>query len=319
MSDKTNKITCIGSGTIGSGWATGFLMKNCNVCLYDVSSDQLESSKNLVLDNLKFLESKQVFKNRSVEEIFANMKFTTDFEEAVKDSKFIQESGPENYEIKKSILANVDHYAPKDAIFASSTSGLLITKIAEDSSHPERCIGAHPYNPPHLIPLVEITKGEKTSQDIVDRAFSFYTSIGKEPVMLNKESLGFIGNRLSFALYRELITMVINDCCSVEDIDKVVTYGIGMRWAILGPAMLYDLGAGDAGIRGMSKLDTTLNMVFKDLSNLNHMPKVWYDVAEKGLESEKENLPDFIGKTRPEIAKFRDNMLVEVLKLHKKL
>jgi 3-hydroxyacyl-CoA dehydrogenase len=319
MNDEKIKIACIGGGTIGSSWAVNFLIKGYAVSLYDVSQAQLDKSKLFILDSLKFLSDKNVIGSKSIEELFSNIIFTESLSHAVKDTILIQESGPESYEVKKDILSRVDLYAPENAIFASSTSGLLITKIAEESKFPERCIGAHPYNPPHLIPLVEITKGTLTSDIILKKAYELYKSMGKEPVILNKESLGFLGNRLSFALYREMISLVINGYCSVEDIDKVVSYGIGIRWAILGPAMLYDLGGGDAGIRGMSKLDFTLNQVFKDLSSLSYMPKEWYDFAEKGLELERKNLPDFVGNSKQEISQFRDNMLVEILKLHKKL
>lgn len=319
MKDKKDKIACIGGGTIGSSWAVNFLIKGYSASLYDVSQLQLDKAKLFILNNLEFLSDKNVLNGSSVEEIASNITFTENLSHAVKDTVLIQESGPENYDIKKEILSKIDLYAPANAIFASSTSGLLITKIAEDSKYPERCIGAHPFNPPHLIPLIEITKGELTSDVFIKKAYDLYKSMGKEPVILNKESLGFLGNRLSFALYREMISLVINGYCSVEDIDKVVSYGIGIRWAILGPAMLYDLGGGDAGIRGMSKLDFTLNQVFKDLSSLSYMPKEWYDFAEKGLELERKNLPDFVGNSKQEISKFRDDMLVEILKLHKKL
>ena len=121
------------------------------------------------------------------EELAARVRFTTSMQEAVTGAQFIQESGPERIEIKRSILAQVEEFAAPDAIYASSTSGLLITDIAAEAKHPERCVGAHPYNPPHLIPLVEITRGERTAEDVLNLAYAFYQSIGKEPVVLKKE------------------------------------------------------------------------------------------------------------------------------------
>lgn len=316
--NNQRKIACIGSGTIGSSWALNFATKGHLVSVQDVSDEQLKKSRNTISDGLNFLSQRGLLQS-SAGEILSNITFTTSIKEAVEDSFLIQESGPETYEIKKKILKEIDEHAPKEAIYASSTSGLLITGIAEDSELPQRCIGAHPYNPPHLIPLVEITKGKKTDSEVARKAYLFYKELGKEPVILEKESLGFIGNRLSFALYRELISLVLSGVCTVEDIDKVVTYGIGIRWAILGPVMLYDLGGGDAGIKGMAKLDFTLNQVFKDLSSMDKMPENWYDTATEGLNSERENFPKLVGNTKEEIADFRNEMLIEILKLHNKI
>ena len=128
------------------------------------------------------------------------------------DAQFIQESGPERLEIKQSILAQVEACAAADALYASSTSGLLISDIAAKAAHPERCVGAHPYNPPHLIPLVELTSGDKTDPALLRLAYDFYQSIGKEAVLLRRECPGFIANRLQLALYREVQDLVMRGC-----------------------------------------------------------------------------------------------------------
>jgi len=312
-------VACVGSGVIGASWATNFAFKGYNVNIYDISDIQLENAKAAVKNNLDFLAESGIITKDDVLSISSKINYTTDLKEAISDVCFIQECGPENYEIKQSILKDIDEYAPIDAVYASSTSGLLISEIAKFSKYPQRCVGGHPYNPPHLIPLVEITKGEHTEQKYVDKAVEFYKSCGKEPVVLQKEKLGFIANRLSHALYREAIDLVVTGVCTVEDVDKAISYGPGMRWAILGPNMLYELGGGDGGIKSMNKFAFMANLVYSDIAAWKQMPDEWDDLAQPGVDKEKENLPDFIGHKNEDIAKFRDSMLIELLKLHHKL
>ncbi len=244
--------------------------------------------------------------------------YTTSIKEAVKDAQFIQESGPEKYDIKESILAQIEEYTQSDTIIASSTSGLLITEI--NAKYPERCIGGHPYNPPHLIPLVEITRGEKSSNEAVQCAYDFYKVIGKEPVILNKETLGFIANRLQMALSREIIDLVMRGVSSLEDIDKAMLYGPGLRLGIMGPVLALHLGGGPVGVKGMcQKINDSSNLWLKDMAAWNTIPSEWPDIAEQGVLKEIENRPEELGKTTEELIEFRDNMLIELLKLHKKL
>ena len=218
------------------------------------------------------------------------------------------------------MLAEIEKYTLPDTIIASSTSGLLITEIAKFAKYPGRCIGGHPYNPPHLIPLVEITKGEKSSPEAVKCAFDFYALLGKEPVILHKETLGFIANRLQMALYREAIDLVVRGVCSVEDIDKAVLFGPGLRFGIMGPNLIFHLGGGAQGIKGLlTHLHDSGELWLKDMARWTTEPEGWPDMAQEGVLCEIENRPAEFGKTTEEIIEFRDNMLTELLKLHKKL
>jgi len=316
---SVKNVACVGSGVIGASWATNFAFKGCTVNIYDISDIQLENARVSVKNNLDFLAESGIISKDEVLSILSRINYTTDLKEAICNVSFIQECGPEKYEIKQSILNDIDEYAPVDAVYASSTSGLLISEIAKFSKYPERCVGGHPYNPPHLIPLVEITKGEHTDQKYVDKAVEFYKICGKEPVVLQKEKLGFIANRLSHALFREAVDLVVSGVCSVEDVDKAVTYGPGMRWAILGPNMLYELGGGAGGIKSMNKFAFMANLVFSDIADWKEMPSEWNELGQPGVDAEKINLPDFIGHNSEDISKFRDTMLVELLKLHHKL
>lgn len=318
--NKIKKAACLGAGVIGSSWATYFAMRGYPVCVCDNNSQQLDTAKKNITNNLEFLVRKEVLgKDKAVraEEIVT---FTTSVEEAVNYVQFIQESTPENYEIKQQVLAEIEKYTPADTIFSSSTSGLLITEIAKFAKHPERCVGGHPYNPPHLIPLVEVTKGEKSSPEAVKCAYDFYSLIDKEPVILRKETLGFIANRLQIALNREAVDLVVRGVCSVEDIDKAVLFGPGLRYAILGPNLIMHLGGGAQGIRGLLKhLHDSAELWLKDMANWTKEPEEWPDLAHEGVIREIENRPAEFGKTTEEIIEFRDNMLIELLKLHKKL
>jgi len=282
--DDIKKVACVGAGLIGASWALNFAIKGYLVNVYDISDQQLDSAKNVISRNMDFLVSRNVITPAEATEALERLQYTTDLAGAVRDVQFIQESGPENYEIKREILATVEKNAGPDTIFASSTSGLLITEIARDAEHPERCLGAHPYNPPHLIPLVEITKGSKTSEDCVRRTVDFYKKAGKEPVVLQKEALGFIANRLQIALYREAVDLVMRGVCTIDDVDKAALFGPGLRFGILGPNMIFQLGGGVHGIKGIIKyIGPSVNLWLSDMADWKELPAGWAEIAQEGV------------------------------------
>jgi len=313
-------IACIGAGTIGASWGTYFAMHGLSVYMYDINIEQLTAAKENIKTNLEFLVKKEIITKKNLEGAMELVQYTTNLEKAVKDAQFIQESGPEKYEIKRSVLAEIERYSKTDTIIASSTSGLLITEIAKEAKHPERCIGGHPYNPPHLIPLVEITKGEKSSTETINCAYEFYKLIGKEPVILQKETLGFIANRLQMALSREIMDLVMRGVCTIEDVDKAMLFGPGLRMAIMGPILTLHLGGGTQGAKGMfTKMHDSGTLWLQDMARWTTIPDEWPDVAQAGVLQELENRPEEFGKTTEELIEFRDDMLINLLKLHKKL
>lgn len=313
------RIACVGGGVIGSSWAIQFAMSGLDVELYDINEEQLKKSEAQMHKSLDSLEQFEAITPDRRSEIVEKIHLTTSMEEAVRDAQFIQESGPERLEIKQSILAQAEQYAAPDAIYASSTSGLLISDIAAKAEHPERCVGAHPYNPPHLIPLVEITSGDKTDESVLKQAYDFYQSIGKEAVLLRRECPGYIANRLQLALYREVQDLVMRGVCSVEDADKALVYGPGLRWAIFGHNMIMQLGNPD-GLTGMVKmLGNSGDVWLKDMASWTHQPDNWAEVAQPGVDEEMKNFPDYIGHTNEECAAYRDRMLIKLLQLHHKL
>lgn len=316
---EIKNVACVGGGVIGASWAIQYAMKGLDVILYDINDEQLEKSRQQMERSLDALVEYRAIDAAQRSGILERVQMTTSMEQAVKGAQFIQESGPERLEIKRSILAQVERYAAPTALYASSTSGLLITEIVAEAAHPERCVGAHPYNPPHLIPLVEITKGEKTSDETVKLVYDFYQSIGKEAVLLRRECPGFIANRLQLALYREVQDLVLRGVCSVEDVDKALVYGPGIRWAIFGHNMIMQMG-NPGGLAGMVRmLGNSGDVWLADMANWQHQPDNWGEVAQPGVDEEMAHFPDYIGHTNAECIAYRDRMLIEILKLHKKL
>jgi carnitine 3-dehydrogenase len=314
------RVACIGAGMIGASWAVNFAMRGYPVCLYDINQIQLEDAQKNIRANLGSLQENNILTKQEADYAENLIGYTTRMEDAVRNVQFIQESGPESYEIKQGIFSEVERYTSPQTIIASSTSGLLISKIAASLEHPGRCIGAHPYNPPHIIPLVEINKGDKTDPDIVRCAYDFYVLLGKEPIILQKETLGFIANRMQIALNREGIDLVCRGVCSVEDVDKAVVFGPGLRWAALGPNLIAQLGGGEKGIKGLSMhLNPSAEKWLKDMAKWDEFPEGWPDIAQDGVNKEMVNRKAEFGRTNAELAKFRDRVLLELLKLHKKL
>lgn len=318
--EDIKKVTCIGAGVIGYSWALYFSLKKLDVTVYDITKESLELAKERIHQSLGSLIKNNVVSQEESKTIENNIVYTTDMEKAVSQSQFIVESTPESYDIKKNVIKEIEKYTSDKTIIASSTSGLLITEIAKDALHPERFIGAHPYNPPHLIPLVEITKGDKTTDEVIKTAKDFYTLIGKEPVVLQKEALGFICNRIQMALYREVCDLVNRGVCTIEDADKAVTFGPGLRWGIMGPSLVFQLGGGEHGISGLLQhLNPSINLWLKDMADFKEFPKEFGKVAQEGVNEEIKNRAKEIGNDNESLREYRDKMLIELLKLHNKL
>lgn len=313
-------VTCYGSGLIGSSWATHFILKGLVTIIYDIDDEKLKDAKKRIKHNLDFLLKQDVIDEEGYKACLDRLTLTTDQKIAVKDSFFIQENGPENYELKRKIVNNIEKYAPTDTIIASSTSGLLISEIAKEAKYPERIIGAHPYNPPHLIPLVELSGGKKTKEEILYKTKNFYKSIDKEPVILKKEALGFISNRLQMALYREVLDLVERGVCTYEDVDIACCYGPGLRYALMGPNLIYQLGGGDKGVKGLfSHVGPSIESWWEDMAKWTKWPENHLEKIQNGVDEEMKNRKPGQGQTDEELAKFRDEGLVMLLKYHGKI
>jgi 3-hydroxyacyl-CoA dehydrogenase len=239
------RIAIVGTGVIGASWTSLFLAKGLEVVATDIAPNAEASLR-------KFVEAAWPALNRlglSPGASQSNLKFTAALAQAVADAELVQENGPERIDFKQKLYGQLDELLPPDVIIASSSSGLKMSEIQSGAaSHPERCVIAHPFNPPHLIPLVEIVGGAKTSEATIRRAAEFYTSIGQRTVRLNKEMPGHVANRLQAALAREVYYLVADGVVSAADVDTALCWGPGLRWGVMGNMMLNHLGGGPGGI-----------------------------------------------------------------------
>ena len=239
------RIAVIGTGVIGASWTALFLAKGLDVVATDIAPDAEASLRRFVDMAWPALKRLGLAPNASQ----SRLTFKADFVTAVKGADLVQENGPERIEFKRKLYGQLDGLLPPDVIIASSSSGLTMSEIQTACpSHPERCLIGHPFNPPHLIPLVEIVGGAKTSEDTIQRASEFYTALGKQTVRLHKEVPGHVANRLQAALAREVYHLVAEGVVSVADVDAALCWGPGLRWGIMGQVLLNHLGGGQGGI-----------------------------------------------------------------------
>src|SRR6202158_2096174 len=239
------RIAIIGTGAIGASWTALFLAKGLEVIATDIAPDAESSLRRFVKAAWPALERLGLAPAASQ----SNLTFTHDMPAAVKSADFVQENGPERIDFKKKLYRQLDESLPADVIIASSSSGLTMSAIQSDCPlHPERCVIGHPFNPPHLVPLVEIVGGAKPSEAVIRRRSDCYTGLGKQTVRLRKEVPGHVANRLQAALAREVYYLVADDVVSVADVDKALSWGPGLRWGIMGNVLLNHLGGGQGGI-----------------------------------------------------------------------
>src|ERR1700724_3467689 len=239
------RIAIIGTGVIGASWTSLFLAKGLQVVATDVAPNAEAALRNFVETAWPALERLGLSPGASQ----SNLKFTAALAQAVDGFDLVQENGPERIEFKQKLYGQLDELLAPEVIIASSSSGLTMSEIQKGAAaHPDRCVIAHPFNPPHLIPLVEIVGGAKTSEATIRRAAEFYTSIGQRTVRLNKEMPGHVANRLQAALSREVYYLVAEGIVSAADVDTALCWGPGLRWGIMGQVLLNHLGGGQGGI-----------------------------------------------------------------------
>jgi 3-hydroxyacyl-CoA dehydrogenase len=239
------RIAIIGTGVIGASWTALFLAKGLKVVATDIAPNAEAQLREFVESAWPALKRLGLAPGASQ----ANLTFTPVLAQALTDVDLVQENGPERLEFKQDLYRQLDELLPPHVIIASSTSTLPMSSIQVGAVlHPERCVVGHPFNPPHLIPLVEIVGGTKTSEETIRRAMEFYTSIGKQAVRLNKELRGHVANRLQFAVAREVYYLVSEGVLSAADVDTALSWGPGLRWGLMGNMMLNHLGGGPGGI-----------------------------------------------------------------------
>ena len=238
------RIAIVGTGLIGASWAAYYLARGFDVVATDPAPNAEANLRKYVEEAWELLTEAGLSAGASID----RLEFAASMQEALADADFVQENGPERPDFKAKLFADMDDAAPSDSILASSSSSLTMDVIQSLCKRPERCVIGHPFNPPHIIPLVEIVGGAKTSEETIKRAMEFYGSIGKKPIRLYKALTGHVANRLQAALYKEILYLVQEGVLSVEDADIAVCYGPGLRWGVMGPSLQWHVGGGAGGI-----------------------------------------------------------------------
>lgn len=238
------RIAVVGTGVIGASWAAQYLARGFDVVATDPAPDAEANLRAYVDRAWPDLETIGLSPGASRD----RLAFTARLEDALAEADFVQENGPERPELKQKLFAEIDSSTPCDSIIASSSSGLTMSVIQAQCTNPERCVIGHPFNPPHIIPLVEVVAGAKTSPEAVARAMTFYAEIGKKPILLHKELPGHVANRLQTALYKEILYLIQAGVLSVADADDAVSYGPGLRWGVMGPSLQWHVAGGAGGI-----------------------------------------------------------------------
>ena len=297
------EVGIVGAGTIGASWAAFFLSRGMKVRATDPAPGAEATLRAFIATVWPVLESLGLAKGATVD----NLSFHANVGEAVDGVEFVQESGPEQEDIKIAIFREIDAALHPHAIISSSSSHLNMTHVQSGCTHPQRCVLGHPFNPPHLIPLVEVMGGAQTSPQAVDQAMAFYKAAGKQPIRVLKEQHGHVANRLQRALWQEAARMVAEGYCTAADVETALCKGPGLRWAIMGHFQILNLGGGPEGFQGWMKNVSGLKV--GDKIGATVMTQDLLDKLLEGIDTLSN------GKTIPEMARERDEKLVAILKI----
>ena len=280
-SKPVRRIAIVGTGVIGASWAAYYLSRGFDVVATDPAKNAESALRRYVDEAWSALTRAGLSAGASRE----RLSFTPNLAQALSDADFVQENAPERPDFKAKLFADMDAATPADSILASSSSSITMDVIQSACKRPERCVIGHPFNPPHVIPLVEVVGGAKTSPATIERAMAFYASIGKKPIRLHKSLPGHVANRLQAALYKEVLYLVQQGVLSVADADAAVCYGPGLRWGVMGPSLQWHVGGGEGGIRHfMDHLMGPLESMMKVLGTPEVTPALKQTVVDAVLE-----------------------------------
>src|SRR5258707_8889169 len=303
---EIRNVAIVGTGVIGASWAALYLAHGLNVVATDPAPNAEANLRRYIDAAWKDLTALGISPNSSRDHLL----FTLDMKEAVAGADLIQENGPERKDFKIKLFADMDAAAPKDSIIASSSSGLTMSVMQSACKYPERCVIGHPFNPPHVIPLVEVVAGAKTSPETVEQIISFYESIGKKPIHVRKEVVGHVANRLQAALYREVVYLIEQGVIDVADGDTAVCWGPGLRWGVMGPSMLFHLAGGEGGIQHfMDHLSGPVASWWKDLGGFSE----WAEGSKNTIVEGVQKAAD--GRSIDELAQLRDEVLLKLVQI----
>ena len=308
MPSPIDKIAIIGTGVIGAGWTLRLLAKKKEIYVFEPSIKQ----KKFLLDEIKRTTKslKNFYKISTIST--KKLYFKKTIRDAVKDVDLIQENVPENEKIKKKIVKEISKWSKPNAIIASSSSGLLPSRIQSACKNPARFVIAHPFNPVYLLPLVEIVKGEKTKLDFLKKSEIFYRSLGMIPLIVKKEVEGYLSDRLQESMWRESLHIINENIASTDDLDKAIIHGPGLRWSLMGTFLTFHLAGGKKGMKHMlNQFGPSLKLPWTKLK----APKLTKKLSNRIIKGTKKQSK---GKSIKELTTIRDNFLIDLLKLKNK-
>jgi 3-hydroxybutyryl-CoA dehydrogenase len=257
--EEIQRVAVIGSGLMGHGIAQVFAKAGCQVKIQDVSEELLDQAMIRIRSNLTAMASHGLQEQDDIDGIIARIGRTTSLKEAVMDADFVTEAVPEKLDMKQELFSSLEHLAPRQAILASNTSSFKISDIAKDILDKKRLLVTHWFNPAHLIPVVEVVKGEETSQETFEQTIAFLQEAGKAPIRVLKEVPGHLINRIQFALNREIVSLIEKEVAAPEEIDKGVSLGFALRLVASGPVKTIDINGLDLYYYGMKDLYGSLD------------------------------------------------------------
>jgi len=308
VQDSQDTIAVIGTGVIGTGWIIRFLFNKKKVKVFDPSKKQKKFLLNEIKRTSKALERFYAKKINLEKQLF----FCNSVQEAVKNVGLIQENAPENEKLKTKVIKDISLSAPKSAIIASSSSGLLPSKIQAQAKNPERVLIAHPFNPVYLLPLVELVPGKQTTKANILKANRFYSKIGMKTLTLKKELPGYLSDRLQESMWRESLHIINEGYASTKDLDDAIIYGPGLRWSLMGTFLTFHLAGGESGMKHMlEQFGPALKLPWTKLK----APKLTDNLKKKIIQGTKIQSKN---KSIENLSNLRDNFLIDLQKLLKK-
>jgi 3-hydroxyacyl-CoA dehydrogenase len=303
-----HRIAIVGTGVIGASWAAQYLARGFDVVATDPAPNAGANLRKYVLEAWNQLRAIGLSPGASTD----RLSFTTNMKVALAQADLVQENGPERPDFKIKLFADMDDATPVDSLIASSSSGITPSVMQSKCKHAERILIGHPFNPPHIIPLVEVVGGTKTAPEAIQQAMAFYTSIGKKPILLRKEIPGHVANRLQLALYKEVMYLIEQGVLSVADADAAVCWGPGLRWGIMGPNLQFHLGGGAGGITHfLEGVFDGLLPVLHALGNPKVNPELKQTIAEGVLQEAG-------SRSVEQLAQEENELLVGLLRLRAK-
>jgi 3-hydroxyacyl-CoA dehydrogenase len=305
LNQPVHRIAIVGTGVIGASWAAYYLARGIDVVATDPGQQAEANLRKYVDDAWPLLTQVGLSPSASRE----RLTFTSDMSRALAGADWVQENAPERPDFKIKLFAQIDEATPPNSIIASSSSGITMDVIQSGCKRPERCVIGHPFNPPHVVPLVEVVGGAKTSEATIERAMAFYADVGKKPVRLHKALPGHVANRFQAALYKEVLYLVQQGVLSVADADIAVCYGPGIRWGVMGPSLQWHVGGGQGGIQHfMEHLMDPLAAMMKTLGTPEITPQLKQTVVDAVLKEAG-------GRSVEELASEENSVLTGLLKL----